>query len=213
MTFRYFFWDYDGTLYDSYGRVARACVNALRSLGAAASFDQAYRAVKKSLDTCWSVYAAPLGVEREAFREAYQLFSEREGAESMRPYPGVRETLEAVIGHGGRNYLYTHRGESAFRWLEHDGLRPLFSDFVTSLDGFPGKPAPDALNYLVEKHRLDRARCVMLGDRDIDLDAGKNAGMACALFDPEHFYDAYDTPYRFADRDTLRRVLVVEADA
>ena len=130
-----------------------------------------------------------------------------EGAESIRPYPGAREALEAAIACGGRTYIYTHRGESLFRWLRYDGLDSLFFDAVTSLDGFPAKPAPDALNFLIQKHGLDRAQCVMLGDRDIDLDAGKNAGLACALFDPEGFYPDYPTPWRFTDMAALRKTL------
>ena len=36
----------------------------------------------------------------------------------------------------------------------------------------------------------------MVGDRDIDVEAAHNAGIDGCLFDPEHFYEAYDTPYR-----------------
>ena len=79
---------------------------------------------------------------------------------------------------------------------------------MTSLDGFPSKPAPDALNYLVQKHGLKKAECVMVGDRDIDLDAGKNAGIGCVLFDPDHAFDDYGTPWRFSSMDTLREVLM-----
>ena len=82
-------------------------------------------------------------------------------------------------------------------------LNGLFFDRVTSLDGFPPKPAPDALNYLIRKHGLPRKDCVMIGDRDIDLDAGKAAGIACALHDPEGFYPDYDTPWRFDDLHEL----------
>ena len=208
MIFRHFFWDFDGTLYDTYGRITRACVNALQDTGAAASFDAVYPVVKRSLDTCFRTFAAPLGVARDAFMAAYHAHSEEEGPESIRPYPGAEEALRAVIAGGGRNYLYTHRGESVFRWLDHDGLTGLFFDRVTSLDGFPAKPAPDALNYLVEKHHLDRAACVMIGDRDIDLDAGKNAGLHCALFDPEGYYPDYETPWRFRDMASLRAALM-----
>ena len=33
MMYRHFFWDFDGTLYDTYGRITRACVLALQDLG------------------------------------------------------------------------------------------------------------------------------------------------------------------------------------
>ena len=207
MVYRHFFWDFDGTLFDSYGRIARATVNALHALGAAASFDQAYPAVKKSLHTAYRLFAEPLGIANDAFLAAYHDFSEREGPDTIRPYPGAREALEGVIRGGGRNYLYTHRGETAERWLIHYGMNGLFADRVTSLDGFPGKPAPDALNYLAQKHGLDKAECVMIGDRDIDLDAGKNAGMACALFDPEGFYPDYQADGRFDTMKDLAQAL------
>ena len=207
MRYRHFFWDFDGTLFDTYGRITRAGVNALKDLGAAASFDQVYPVMKRSLATCFQVFAAPLGVSRDTFLDAYHAYSELEGAESIKPYPGAKEALEAVAAHGGRNYLYTHRGDSAGQWLAYYGLSPLFCDQVSRRDSFPSKPAPDALNYLAEKHGLEKKECVMIGDRDIDLDAGKNAGMACALFDPENFYPDYDTPFRFRDMDALRKTL------
>ena len=77
------------------------------------------------------------------------------------------------------------------------------------MDGFPSKPAPDALNYLVSKHGLKLSDCVMVGDRDIDLDAAKNAHMTGALFDPDNFYPDYDTPWRFRTMEELRKTLLV----
>ena len=207
MRYRHFFWDFDGTLYDTYGRITRATVNALHALGAAAGFDTVYPAAKRSLNTSYLTFAAPLGVSREAFLAQYHAFSEREGPESIRPYPGAAEVLHGVLAGGGRNYLYTHRGETAEQWLRYDGLWELFADRITALDGFPGKPAPDALNHLIRKHGLDRADCVMIGDRDIDLDAGKNAGIACALFDPEGYYPDYDVPWRFKSMEELIQAL------
>ena len=132
MRFRHFFWDFDGTLYDTYGRITRACVKALESLGAAAAFDQVYPVAKRSLNACYEVFAAPLGIKNEAYLAAYHVFSHQEGPESIRPYPGAKEALEAVVRLGGENYLYTHRGRTAAEWLSYDGLDGLFAD-VTSL--------------------------------------------------------------------------------
>ena len=72
--------------------------------------------------------------------------------------------------------------------LEQDGLWPLFTDYVTSEDGFPMKPAPDALLALMKRNGLDPSECVMIGDREIDVQSGYNAGMDGILFDPENFY-------------------------
>lgn len=207
MQYRHFFWDFDGTLYDTYGRIARAAARGLGDLGVLVSADAVYPVVKRSLNHCYCAFVRDPGITLEAFRAAYHAHSEAEGPESIRPYIGAGEVLKAVVTGGGRNYLYTHRGQSAFRWLAYDGLDGLFADSVTSADGFPAKPAPDALNHLIAKHGLDRARCVMIGDRAIDLEAGKNAGIAGALFDPENRYPEVDTPWRFRTMDELKNAL------
>ena len=208
MLYRHFFWDFDGTLYDTYGRISRAFLKGLRDLGIQASCDQVYALNKRSNQECARFFAAQReGVETEDILKAYRAHSEEESIDGVSLYPGVRDVLETVLRRGGQNYLFTHRGESLDKFLRRDGLQALFADRVTSLDGFPRKPAPDALLYLMEKHGLEKKDCVMIGDRDIDLDSGKNAGMACALFDPDHFYPDYDTPWRFDTMAALKDAL------
>ena len=179
MKYRHFFWDFDGTLYDTYHRITRACLRALAEMGIKDDFAEVYALNKRSLTEFARVISVrhPY-VSQEDVLAAYHRHAEEEGIESVRLYPGARDMLEGVLRCGGQNYLYTHRGESLFKFLERDGLGPLFTDQVTGLDPFPRKPAPDALLYLMRRHGLQKKDCVMLGDRDIDLDAGKNAGMA-----------------------------------
>ena len=208
MKYRHFFWDFDGTLYDTYGRITRACLKGLQDLGISAPFDEVYALDKRTLEECARVFSARYpSVTVQDVMDAYYRHSEEESIDAVQLYPGVRDALRRVIDGGGANYLFTHRGESTFKFLKRDRLEDLFADMVTSLDGFARKPSPEGLNHLVRKHGLDVRQCIMLGDRDIDLDAGKNAGMACALFDPENFYPDYDTPWRFRDMDTLGRTL------
>ena len=209
MIYRHFFWHFDGTLYDTYGRVTRACLRALADFGISASFEEVYALAKHTLGEVTRVFSSRTpGVTPDDIEAAYRRHAEEEDIENVLLYPGCRETLEAIIRCGGENYLYTHRGQSTFKFLRKDDLEGLFADRVTGLDGFPRKPAPDALQYLANKHGLALPECVMVGDRDIDLDAGKNAGMACALFDPDGMFPDYDTPWRFRDMDTLRKTLV-----
>ena len=204
MKYQHFFWDYDGTLYDTYPRITRAVVKTLRDFGIPAGEAEVHDLVKRSLGHAWAFYCKDRGIDNDTFMACYRTHADVEGMESMRPYPGIPEMLRAIVDKGGKNYLYTHRGLNAWEFLKNDGLDGLFCDGVTNKDGFPAKPAPDALNYLAEKHHLDKRQCIMMGDRDIDLDAGKNAGMACALFDPENFYPDYDTPYRYQDAEAMR---------
>ena len=201
-----FIWDFDGMLFDTYPHTVAAFCEQQRRHGFLRDEAEVYALFKINLRVGFRHY----GLTEEEIREFYDIENDLSFEPLGVPYPRIPEILRYVTANGGRNYLYTHRDRVALKYLELYGLTPLFSGFVTGEDGFPFKPAPDALNYLCDKHALDRAACVMIGDRDIDLDAGKNAGMACALFDPENFYPDYDTPWRFRDMAALRKTLVEE---
>ena len=76
-----------------------------------------------------------------------------------------------------------------------------------SLLQFPAKPAPDALLNLMARRSLEPAQCLMLGDRSIDVEAARNAGIAGCLFDPEHFYDDFKNDLRTHCVEGLRPIL------
>ena len=118
MKYRHFFWDFDGTLYDTYGRITRAATNALGDMGVKLTADEVFPVAKRSLFAVCAKWAEPLGYTYDQFLEIYHRHSEQEGAESIRPFPGALEALRDVVERGGKNYLYTHRSGSVFRWLE-----------------------------------------------------------------------------------------------
>ena len=41
--------------------------------------------------------------------------------------------------------------------------------------GFARKPAPDAINHLIDRYHLDPEKTMMVGDRKLDIEAGINA--------------------------------------
>lgn len=43
------------------------------------------------------------------------------------------------------------------------------------------KPSPRFITEMMEKHRLDRSNCYMVGDKSIDVLSGKNAGINSVL--------------------------------
>ena len=98
--------------------------------------------------------------------------------------PHAREALEETAALGAVHFVYTHRGRTTAPVLEHLGLDRFFKEVVSSLNGFPRKPAPDALLYLLEKHRLERDRVYYVGDRTLDVDCAKSAGVRSVLYSP-----------------------------
>ncbi|HML49439.1 MAG TPA: HAD hydrolase-like protein, partial [Clostridia bacterium] len=56
----------------------------------------------------------------------------------------------------------------------------------------------------------DPSETVMIGDRDIDILAARNAGIAGCLFDPAHFFDAFETPLRTDTVEGLACLLLAD---
>lgn len=205
---RHLFWDFDGTLYDSYPNVTHALLQTLAELGRPDLLDagQALRLLKVSVFHAAQHCAAEAGLDVHEVMEVFQRHHAQEGP--FAPYAGLADCLKALRASGVRHYLYTHRDRRAVEQLEQDGLWPLFDDAVTREDGFALKPAPDALNSLLARHRIDPREAAMVGDRDIDIEAGHNAGMRGILFDPDGFYPQLAAELRVRSMEELRRAMI-----
>ncbi len=182
MKFNHFFWDFDGTIFDSYPHTMRCCWDALKEEGLADRFE--YDMVLRHILVSFGDMKAYTGMSDEAYRrfvDRAHLLGDEEVEPKVVPFPDARDVLSAVVRNGGKNYLYTHRNVTALRYLEAWGFTALFADFLTAEEGFPSKPAPDAVLALIARNGLDPAECVMVGDREIDGMSGKNAGIAGAL--------------------------------
>ena len=175
----HFFWDFDGTLVDTYPMMTDAFVRAAASMGVTVSHDRVLPLLKETLTHCVRIVASENGLDAEALTAAFRR-EERMG--DVTPLPGIPEALRTLSGH---HYLVTHRDRAALESLRGAGLLELFDDFVTSENGLPRKPQPDMLLHLVRKHGLNPEECVMIGDRPLDTAAGWAAGMLSCLLDVE----------------------------
>ncbi len=192
LPFDHYIWDFDGTLFDSYPQIASAIRDAFGSLGCLVKYEEAYALTKVSvgyaLDTLKDRFA--LDTPEEELKDRFREFAKADpNVGSVRPYEGIPELLEAIVQRGGRNYLFTHRGPSALMYLHTCSMVHLFADTITSADGFAPKPAPDAILALIDRHRMKKSRVVMVGDRDIDVLSGRNAGASGCFFDPDRFLE------------------------
>lgn len=193
--FKHYIWDFDGTLFNSYPHMVRAFQMALRDFSIEESSEDILTHMKISVTAALEFYKNKYELDDE-LRIRYSMY-EREGDKSLIvPYPNAAEVCRKICEKGGFNYLYTHRDMAAREYLRQFGMEECFRDFITSQDPFPAKPAPDAILYLVDKYNMDKKTVLMIGDRDIDILAGYNAGVEGCLFDPQSFYQGFEVKYR-----------------
>ncbi len=185
---RHLFWDFDGTLFDTYPMMTAAFSLACARLGARVTQAQALRRMKVSLGDAIRLTADAYGLSRHSLAEAYRRETEQTPPGEWPLLPGMAEALRALSGMGCRHYLVTHRDCSALEALEAKGLLPLFTGWVTAEDGFPRKPDPASLLSLLERFGVAPAAACMIGDRPLDAQAGRAAGILGCLLDPEAFF-------------------------
>lgn len=204
--YRVFIWDFDGTLFNTYPETVRGYLEILKEYGFEESFGQLESLARVSLIQLDDYLRERFGVGEDFFSRVVPHCEELSRAYSE-PFPGAREFLSDVVAQGGQNQLYTHRDHVALELLERVGLLSLFSDAVTSEQGFAMKPAPDALRALLERNGTAPDEAIMIGDREIDVRAGANAGIDSCLIMPCDILAESCATYRAASFEELRILL------
>lgn len=193
MKYQSFFWDFDGTIFDTYPIMVRAFMQALmqqRVSEIELDEQEIYETMRQhSFGTARQKFSAEFSLDAERLERDYRQI-ERQQISQAQPFAGMLALLQQLADEGGTHYLLTHRNQSAMALLQAAGIKKLFTDAVTSEQPFPRKPNPASLNALIERHQVRRPSAIMIGDRTLDIDAGHNAGIAGALFDPGRLIDS-----------------------
>ena len=143
---RHFFWDFDGTVMDTYPVGVEAFRRAASALGAQLEAAEVLDLMKRSVPACLREVSAAHGLDRDMLERLFRAEEARVPVSASAPVAGIPETLRALREAGGHHYLVTHRDRRAVSYLQNAGLDGLFDDLVTAEDGFPpqapaGQPA------------------------------------------------------------------------
>ena len=200
------FWDFDGTICDTYPAIARAVNAALAKFDTSASLEQVIELASISLDSCVRILAQEHRIPYQeldaAFTEAYKDVHPSE----QTPFPGLIELFEEVSAAGVQQCIVTHRRRrSLVALLDIHKLQPYFTRIIAADDGFPKKPAPDALVYLLETYRFIPTDVLLIGDRDVDILAGQAAGVPTCLF--RSSFAGIQPTYTFTDYNELATII------
>ncbi len=174
-------WDFDGTLFDTYPVMSGVFMDMLEEIGYHEPQEDILRNMKVSLSYNMQVYSKKYHITPSFVQDFWQRSREAE-VKYCKPYPGIEEICRYIVESGRYNYVYTHRGETALQFLKDFQLYDYFRDFITSQSGFPRKPDPEALHYLIGKYDMKPEEALMIGDREIDIQAAVNAGIHTCFF-------------------------------
>ena len=179
------FWDFDGTLLDSYPAMVRSFVAGAKDLGVTVTPERALSLMKENLRYCCDVIGQENDISSDALIAAFRRHEQEELKQGLPPVEGIPKELEHLHNYGIKHYVATHRDLQCRELLEKAGLLKYFSGFVTQEDNLPRKPAPDMILHLIRTYNLDPAQCMMVGDRPLDTEAGMAAGVFSVLLDVE----------------------------
>jgi HAD superfamily hydrolase (TIGR01549 family) len=183
--FRNLIWDFDGTLFDTYPEITRAFIDVLKKdYGIEYDYEKAYSLAKASINFCIESLADEFNIDREEFCENYKKRYFGELTYEGNPFEDVKEVLEFVLKKG-ENFLITHRdSESLNEFLKRNDFNKYFTEIVSADANFPLKPDPSSFNYIIDKYKLKKEETLGVGDRILDIEAARNAGIKSCFFDP-----------------------------
>lgn len=189
---RNYIWDFDGTLFDTYPAMVDGAQQALKDFGINMDKKEIYFKMKK-YSTSYLINESNL--DANEFNEWFHRY-EKKSKEASRPFPETKQVLERLKINGGRHFILTHRlTESTWELLKVYQLAHLIEEVVGIDQDFPRKPDPASLKYLIETFHLERTDTMMIGDRRLDIEAGKNAGVVTCLYDIDHFLGEIPADY------------------
>ncbi|HEY46509.1 MAG TPA: HAD hydrolase-like protein [Anaerolineae bacterium] len=180
---KYLIWDLDGTLFDTYPAFTDAFLEALNDFQYSADPEWVLSLTKVNFSHCASVLASHFHLTEEEVENAFWRHYLAMPLETQVLMPGAKDLCEYIVGLGGMNVIVTHRDRpSTIDLLGTHGVEALFADFIAGDDGYPMKPDPGGVEVIIERNRIDKEQALLVGDRDMDIEAGLASGVRTCLF-------------------------------
>lgn len=124
--------------------------------------------------------------------------------------PNVARVLEMLETRNVKNYIYTHRGSSAYSILKNLKIEKYFVEVVNSEKCFERKPSPEAINYLVNKYEMNRKETYYIGDRLLDQKCARNASIKSIFYNSYKDIDLDEKDYDYKIEDLLDLIEIGE---
>jgi HAD superfamily hydrolase (TIGR01549 family) len=176
-------WDFDGTIYDTYPRIVDSFDQVINGkYHFSYSLFELRSMIFVDTKYCAKMIAEKHNMSQESLLREVRAYYDLESRinesvfESAKDY--IQSTLDSV-----RHYLVTHRDkQSTLEKLSKASLNRSFETIITKDDGFPEKPNPESFISIIRKSGIPQELFYCIGDRDLDIEAGNNAGIKAIFF-------------------------------
>lgn len=190
---RLLLYDLDGTLVDTRDDIARAINHMLAALSQPVlAVREIERLVGRGIERL--IRDALGSDEPDRIREGVRLFADyyrQHLTESSAVYPGAVAALD--LFRGATQVVLTNKSNPfTEELLERLGLRRHFAHVIAGNSGYPKKPDPAAVHWLLARCGVTPQEALLIGDSPIDVQTGRNAGI-----------DTVILTHGFADAQTL----------
>ncbi len=181
--FKNILWDVDGTLLDTYPAITYAISKSLNEMGLSVPLNVIDGHARQSISGCVKTLSQRFKLDPDLLRRRFSESYRRVDPANQLPFPGVRDVCEFIHEHDGLNIAVTHRGlQSTQTLLEAHGLAPYFTAIFSVEQGYPRKPNPKIIQAALDEYALITNETLLVGDRDLDIQAGRAAGVHTLLF-------------------------------
>ena len=176
-------WDLDGTIFDTYPSIDLSFYHAVKRFNKTISIDEIDSLTKVSISHCIRYLSTTLCLNENDLSKAFEENYDNVKPEYQPVFPGVLETCKYIIGNGGKNIIVTHREKaSSIDLLTAHSISSLFIGIISNDDGFPKKPDPTSFKEALLRYKILSAETLSIGDRDIDIEAGRASGLFTCLY-------------------------------
>lgn len=160
--YKYLFFDFDGTLFNSYPRMISSMRKSLfESRGIEYDYDEMFKMCMVSLGHL----GRELNVTKSEWERYTEIVMNDETLPKIAPYEETVELFEELKKMGIQSFMYTNRDQLTYTYLSEYQLDKYIVDSIISAR----KPDPTLLDAMIEKYHLDKKECLVVGDRTLDL--------------------------------------------
>ena len=175
--YRYLFFDFDGTLYDTVEGITRCVQYALRKRGMDAPLDSLRCFAGPPLD---DMFMEKFGFTREDAEQAVRDFRERYvpiGLYESRPFPGLKDLLRDLHAAGYRLAVTTSKPQVLAEELRR--REDLLDCICGAAEEGEGNAKWQVLRRAMERLHAPEGESVLIGDTKYDVAGAKRCGIPC----------------------------------